>query len=148
MKKPVCSPITALHCTSPPGTHSTASEGCCCSDTCAGSHPSFVYEKSQPHKPPRKRSKDLSRCWLYQQMDSIVMAILMIKLQCRKEGMCTHHHLHVLRAFMPGSTSLPSLFSLNEPEIQWSYTTGESLLCIAELSWMILTEHRSDIGVI
>lgn len=49
---------------------------------------------------------------------------------------------------MPGSTSLPSLFSLNEPEIQWSYMTGESLLCIAELSWMILTEHRSDIGVI
>lgn len=33
VRKTVCSPSTALHCTSPFCMHSTASEGCCCSDT-------------------------------------------------------------------------------------------------------------------
>lgn len=68
------------------------------------------------------------------------MAILIIKLQCRKEGMCTHRPLHVLRAFMPGLTSLSSLFSLNDPEIHFNGIRQEERVCYAELSCMMIME--------
>lgn len=81
---------------------SIASEGYAAQPQHAGSNPGFGHEESQSHIPPRKWSQVLSRCWFYQQLDSILMATFLIKLQCREGGMCTCGHLHVLRAYKPG----------------------------------------------